>query len=113
MGAAFGERKDVVDFLHRRVLAVREALLTQWVFRHKLAADTLPATPISFFCIRVAPVFFILLGRQLLMRQTVSSVGQFRATLVSARFLGFIWHGVSLLRAKVKPLRSAHSGLFW
>jgi hypothetical protein len=92
MGAAFGERKDVVDFFHRSMLAVFEALLTQWMLRHILGTDTLPHPAVPFPCGWIALVFFIMLGCQLLVCLAVFAEGQLRATGMRAGFLGFVRH---------------------
>ena len=63
----FGERKDVVDFLGRRQLALLLALLTKGMQLDVTIADTLPASAVAFVGLRVSLVLVVLFVHDLLM----------------------------------------------
>jgi len=97
VGAAFGERDYMVDFLDWCVLACFQTLFTQWMLRHIPGADALPNPAVPFAGGGVALVLFVKLVSLLLMRRAISAVREFRAAGVGAGFLGFIRHGSFLL----------------
>ena len=90
VGAAFGQRTDVVNLLHGSMSAVFQALFAQRMLGHIFGADALPVASIPFPGGWVALVFFVMLVGQLLVRRTVFSVCKFRAAGINTGFLGFI-----------------------
>ena len=80
----FGERKDVVDFLSRRKLALLLTLLAERVRFDVTVTDTLPRTAVPFLLYRIAVVLFVLLVNELLMLLAVAAGHQLRAAGIAA-----------------------------
>ena len=101
----FGERKDVVDFLSRRKLALLLTLLAEWMRFYITVTDTLPSTTISLIGSRVTFILvvmfvhcFLMLGAVLLTFSKPTAAG------ISTRTLWFVGHHfTSLLGIEKAP----------
>jgi len=96
VGAAFGERYDMVDFLGGRQLVGFGTFPTQRVRGNVPVTDTLPRSAIAFACGRITVIFVVLLVSQFLVRFAVPSVCQRRTTGMATRTFWFLWHKLHL-----------------
>jgi len=96
----FGERKDVVDFLGRRQLALLLTLLAERVRFDVTVTDTLPSTTVPLIGCRVAFVLVVLFVHDLLVLGTVLlTLSEPTAAGVSTGTFGFVGHWFTSLRA--------------
>lgn len=103
--AAFGERKDVVDFFGRYQLALLLALLTKGMQLDVAVTDALPTSAVAFVGLGVSLVLVVLFVHDFLMLGAVLlTLSESTAARVGAGTLWFIWHGfTSLLGHKKSP----------
>ena len=100
VAAAFGERKDVVDFLGRRQLALLLTFLAERMRLNEAVTDTLPSTTVPFVGCGVALVLFVLFVHDLLVLGTVLlTLSEPTAAGVSTGTFGFVGHWFTSLRA--------------
>ena len=103
IAAAFGERKDVVDFFGRRQLALLLTPLTKGMQLDAAVADALPASAVAFVGLGVALVLVVLFVHDLLMLGAVLlTLSEPTAAGVGAGTLWFIWHGFTSLSGHKK-----------
>lgn len=88
VGAALGNRKNMMNFLDRCQPAFLEALLTQGVRRCVPVTDALPSPTVFAVDVRAALVLVVTVPVQLLMLRTEASVGEPWTAGVSA---GLLW----------------------
>jgi hypothetical protein len=112
MGAALGQRHDVVHLLGGCQLTGLLAPLTQRVRRDIPVADALPRPAIAFAGGRVALIFVVPRVHFLLVLIAVPAVRQRRAARIAAWPLGFPWH-TATSRAKQKPSEQLLRRLFF
>jgi len=91
----FGERKDVVDLLGRRQLALLLTLLAERVRFDVTVTDTLPSTTIPFIRLRLTLEMVVMVICLSLVLRAVKSVRQLRTAGVLARSLRFSGHDVT------------------
>ena len=109
MRSAFGKRNDVVDLFHRDHLSFLKAVLAERMLLGVAVPDPFPCSPVTFLCLRVPSVPFVLRVGEFLVLRAVPSVSQFRASWVSAWMLWFVWHFISPIK---KPRQVSLSRLF-
>ena len=98
IAAAFGKRKDVVDLLGRRQLALLLTLLAKGMQLDVTIADALSASAVAFVGLGVAFVLVVLFVHDLLMLGAVLlTLSEPTAAGVGAGTLWFIWHGFTSL----------------
>lgn len=95
MGAALGERKDVVNLLGLGQNALLVALLAEGVGRNEPIPDAFPGPPVPPVDCWTTTEPFILLGFQFGVFLTEPAIGQFWATWVRARPFGFLGHEIT------------------
>ena len=112
IAAAFGERKDVVDLLGRRQLALLLALLTKGMQFDVAIADALPASAVAFVGLGVSLVLVVVFVHHLLMFSAVLlTLSEPTAAGVGAGTFGFVWHRFTSLGIR-KALRDcSHKAL--
>ena len=94
------QRKDVVDFLSRRKLALLLTLLAEWMRFYITVTDTLPSTTVALIGCRVAFVLVVLFVHDLLVLGTVLlTLSEPTAAGVSTGTFGFVGHWFTSLRA--------------
>ena len=96
VGAALGNRKDVVNLFRRCESSVLEAHLTQRMFRHIPIPDTFPGSSVFLVDIGGAFVLVIFIPLRFLVERTVLTVGPVRAAGEAARPFWFAWHKTSV-----------------
>ena len=103
MGAAFGQRQDMVDFLGRGYLTSPLALLAQWVGCDIAVTNPLPCAAIPALAGRIALVLVVMRRDDFLVFLAIAPGGQARAAGIGTGALGFVWHtGCRLLPGKKK-----------
>ena len=103
MGAALGQRQDMVDFLGRGDLTGPLALLAQWVGCDIAVTNPLPCAAIPALAGRIALVLVIMRRDDFLVFLAIAPGGQARAAGIGTGALGFVWHtGCRLLPGKKK-----------
>ena len=92
MGAALGQRQDMVDFFGRGDFTGPLALLAQWVGCDIAVTNPLPCAAIAPLAGRVALVFIVMRRDDFLVFLTIAPGGQARAAGIGTRALGLVWH---------------------
>ena len=92
MGAALGQRQDMVDFLGRGNLTGPLALLAQWVGCDIAVTNPLPCAAIPALAGRIALVLIVMRRDDFLVFLTIAPGGQTRAAGLGTGALGFVWH---------------------
>ena len=104
MGAALGQRQDMVDFFGRGDFTGPLALLAQWVGCDIAVTNPLPCAAIPALAGRIALVLVIMRRDDFLVFLAIAPGGQARAAGIGTGALGFVGHtGCRLLPAKRKP----------
>ena len=99
----FGERKDVVDLLGRRQLALLLTLLTKGMQFDVAVANALPASAVAFVGLGVSLVLIVLFVYDLLMLGAVLlTLSEPTAAGIGAGTFWFIWHGFTSLSGHKK-----------
>ena len=103
--SSFSQRLDVMDLLHRNQFSFLVAPLTEGMLRSIAVTNPFPCSAVTFLCVRVSAVPFILLVDEFfvfLMLFTVTTVGKLRAPGVSTGMLWLSWHTERLLSGQQK-----------
>ena len=103
MGAALGQRQDMVDFFGRGNFTAPLALLAQWVGCDIAVTNPLPCAAIPALAGRIALVLVVMRRDDFLVFLAIAPGGQARAAGIGTGALGFIGHtGCRLLPGKKK-----------
>lgn len=97
VGAALGNRKNMMNFLDRCQPAFLEALLTQGVRRCVPVTDALPSPTVFAVDVRAALVLVVAVPVQLLVLRTEAFVGEPWTAGISAGFLRTPRHMITSL----------------
>ena len=108
----FGERKDVVDFLGGRQLALLLTLLAERVGLDEAVTDTLPASAVAFVGLGVPLVLVVLFVHDLLMLGTVLlTFSEPTATGIGTGTFRFVRHRVTSLGIRNALRDCSHKAL--
>ena len=107
--SSFSQRLDVMDLLHRNQLSFLVAPLTEGMLRSIAVTNPFPCSAVTFLCVRVSAVSFVLLVDEFFVFLTVTPVGQFLTARVSTGMLGLSWHRQHLLQGSKKALEDCSS----